>query len=238
MKTKSLAISVGLITAALIVACGGKQEKSMKDRVLEGVSDDVDPVAHLVGDVDPVPIEEENTEEPMAAPAEPTTPTDGDVIEGSDGAFLPTLFVLNEVVKGKYKIVTADANATVVKDNVATGEEIRLSPGTYDMIFTSDMVAGDLPLTLRGVEIPSGRRIKRDVKYKVGKITLVTGARCAKSAIKIKQKGATDWLPGKYFTCREIILPAGEYEAIRGKTPISGIQVYDGGIREILIRKQ
>ncbi len=238
MKTKLIPILVVLLVAALAVACGGDQKKSINQRGLEGVSDDVDPVAHLVGDVEPEHIEDDTEEQPSDTVATPTSSGEGDAIEGSEGAFLPTLFVLNEIVKGTYKVVTADESSTVVKENLITGEEVRLPPGTYDIAFTSDKVAGALPLTLRGVEIPMGRRIKRDVKYKVGKITLVTGARCAKSAMKIKQKGATDWLPGKFFTCKEIILPSGEYEALRGKTPISGIQVYDGGIREILIRKK
>jgi len=227
-----------LLAAAAAMACGGGQDKSLKERALESVSDDVDPVSALVGDVKPVPVVEERTEEPTEAPVAPTPTSEGDAIEGTQGAFLPTLYVINEVVKGQYKVVTADDAATVVMESAQTGQEIRLDPGTYDMTFTCDKVAGNMPLVLRGVEIPAGRRIKRDVKYKAGKITLVTGAKCARAAIKIKQKGATDWLPGKYSTCQEIILPAGEYDATKGSTPISGIQVYDGGIRDILIRNQ
>ena len=238
MKIKWLAILAMMLIAALVAACGGGQKKTMKERALDGVSDDVDPVSHLVGDVDPVPIEDDEAEQPSAVADAPAVPSDGDVIEGSDGAFLPTLYVMNNPVKGKYSVFSADASATPIRENVATGEEIRLPAGNYDMTFYSELIAGEIPLQLRGVEIPMGRRIKRDVKYKVGKITLVTGARCAKAAIKIKQKGATDWLPGKFSTCKEIILPAGEYEAVKGTIPISGIQVYDGGIREILIRKQ
>ncbi|HUT79250.1 MAG TPA: hypothetical protein VM285_16240, partial [Polyangia bacterium] len=81
----------------------------------------------------------------------------------------------------------------------------------------------------------------REVKYKVGQITLVTGANCQKKPIQIRRKGATDWLPGKFSTCVSIILESGDYDAQmggKGGIPISGIQVYDGGIREILIRKQ
>ena len=54
--------------------------------------------------------------------------------------------------------------------------------------------------------------------------------------IRIKEKGSENWLPGKFFTCQEIILPAGYYDAERGSTPISGIQVYDGGIQQVMIR--
>ena len=95
-------------------------------------------------------------------------------------------------------------------------------------------------MTLRDVEIPAGRRISRDVKLPVGKITLVTGGRCVKKPIKIKQKGASDWYKGKFYTCQQMTLMAGEYEAEVGAgrrgTPVSGIQVYDGGIRDVLIR--
>ncbi len=154
------------------------------------------------------------------------------------GSFLPVIKIFGEPAKGTYSVKTVSASPTVVMENVPTGVETKIDPGTYDFIFTTEAVAGNPELTLREVEIPSGRRAKRDVKFKVGKITLVTGARCTKSALKIRRKGASDWMPGKYFTCREILLMSGEYDALRGKTPNSGIQVYDGGIREILIRKK
>ena len=210
----------------------------MNEKGLAKVDENVDPVSHLVGDVGPGEIVEDKVEQPSDSVEESTPDVSGDVIEGHQGAFLPVIKIFGEPVKGTYTVKTATASADIVKENVPTGVETKFDPGTYDFIFTTEAVAGKPELTMREVEIPSGRRVKRDVKFKVGKITLVTGARCAKSAIKIKRKGATDWMPGKYFTCKEILLMSGEYDALRGKTPISGIQVYDGGIREILIRKK
>ncbi len=238
MKT-NLGISMLLLPALVFaVSCGGGQPQTLKEKELAQVDDNVDPVAHLVGDVGPGHIEEDKVEQPSDSLEKVTPDVSGDVIEGHQGSFLPIIKIFGEPVKGTYTVKTATASADVVMENVPTGVETKIDPGTYDFVFTTEAVAGNPELTLREVQIHSGRRVKRDVKLKVGKITLVTGARCKKSALKIKRKGATDWMPGKFFTCKEILLMAGEYDALKGKTPISGIQVYDGGIREILIRKK
>lgn len=238
MKTNPGISMLLLLALVFAVSCGAGQPQTLKEKELAQVDENVDPVSHLVGDVDPVPIENDAEERPSDTLEEVTPDVSGDVIEGHQGAFLPVIKIFGEPVKGTYTVKTTTASADVVMENVPTGVETKIDPGTYDFVFTTEALAGKPELTMREVQIPSGRRVKRDVKFKVGKITLVTGARCKKSALKIKRKGATDWMPGKYFTCREIILLAGEYDALRGKTPISGIQVYDGGIREILIRKK
>ena len=230
-----------LAIALLAFGCGGPQEKTLKDRVLEEDDDGASLVDSLVGDVDPVEEEDTDEEQPAEVADTPDVP-DEDIIEGPQGAFLPTVLVQNEEVDATFTVKTAEASPEIVVEDAAAGSEVRLDPGLCHIEFETDAVAGSPTLTLRDVEIPSGRRIRREVKYKVGQITLVTGGRCVKKPIRIRPTGATDWLPGKFKTCVPIVLQAGNYEAQMGAgkrgIPISGIQVYDGGIREILIRKQ
>jgi hypothetical protein len=237
MRVKIAVLTLGVAVFALAVAgCGPRKEPTLKDRALSNMGDDVDPVSHLVGDVASTPVEQTQAEKPSEATTEPAKADDQDVIGGTQGAFLATLTVLGQTAEGTFRVLTATADPQVVKEGLKTGEDAMLDPGTYDFEFTTAAVAGGGKKTLEGVEIVAGRRVKREIKYPAGKLTLVTGAKCAKAPIRIKEKGAEDWLPGKFFTCQEIILPAGYYEAERGSTPISGIQVYDGGIQQVMIR--
>ncbi|MCP4680306.1 MAG: hypothetical protein GY854_33415 [Deltaproteobacteria bacterium] len=244
MKTKMFKSVVGFIVACSMLGCGGSQPESNTEKLLDGEDENVDLYSHLTGidDNTAVADDDEDEEQPEEAAAEAPADATEEIIEGNQGAFLGTLVIAGKPIKGSYTVKSATASGEVVKKNVPSGKEIRLDPGMYDFVFTSPEITGNPELTLRDVEIPSGRRIKRDVKFPVGKITLVTGARCAKKPIRIKQKGATDWIKGKFYTCVEMTLQAGEYEAeVGGKkrgTPISGIQVYDGGIRDILIRNK
>jgi hypothetical protein len=234
-----------LLGALLLTGCGGadvSQETSLKERSLSSTPDDYDPVDAILGDnpdLDMAAVEaEENPQQDQmvdAAPAE----ADKDYIGGTMAVFLPVVTANGEEIKATYKVVTADANASVVMDDVRTGVETEITPGVYDITFTTRKIAGTPELTLRGIELSEGRRLERKVKFPVGEITLDTpGAGCRRSAIKIRQKGATDWMSGKYSTCTPIKLMAGEYEAKQGSIEISGIQVYDGGTRTVSIRKQ
>jgi len=233
IRTVGLAIILGL--GFVVVACGAP-EKSRTERAIETMADDVDPVTAAVGDVTPAPVEQEVVEKPSEAPVAPEPDSAGEMIEGTQGAFIATIKVLGKEEPGTYRVLTATADPVVVKEGLKTGEEVLLEPGTYDFEFHTPAVAGGKPMTLTGVQIQMGRRVKREVKVQAGRLTLVTGGKCTKSAIRIKEKGSENWLPGKYFTCQEIVLPAGYYDAERGSTPISGIQVYDGGIQQVLIR--
>ncbi len=244
MKTRVFQSVVGFIATCLMLGCGGGQPESNTEKLLSEEDENVDLYSHLTGidDNTAVADDEDDEEQPEEASAPAPAGTTEEIIEGNEGAFQGTLVIAGKPIKGSYTVKAATASGDVIKKNVPSGEEIRLTPGMYDFIFTSPEITGSPELTLRDVEIPAGRRIKRDVKFPVGKITLVTGARCAKKSIKIKQKGATDWIKGKFYTCVQMTLQAGEYEAeVGGKkrgTPISGIQVYDGGIRDILIRNK
>jgi hypothetical protein len=231
----AIALCIGFVAA-----CGGGQGQTLKDRELESVDTEGSVVDSIVGSVTPVTVAEDKPEQPTEGPVTPIA-ADQDAIDGPQGAFVAKIIVQNKEVAGTFKVLTATASPEIVRENVAAGTEIRLDPGLYDFIFITEAVAGGGESTLRGVEIEAGRRTKREVKYKVGQITLVTGASCQKKPIQIRKKGATDWLPGKFSTCVPIILESGDYDAQmggKGGIPISGIQVYDGGIREILIRKQ
>jgi hypothetical protein len=246
---KKTLVSLALLAALVALGCGGGQRRgSMKDRLLDDVDDNVDPVVALTGidEGSAVAVEEDD---PGAASAkgdgEPTdVAADGEAIGGSQGAFVGTIMVKGKAVSGSFEVRRAESDGAVVKSDLRAGSEVMLEPGTYDFVFKTDTIAGSPEVTLRDVVIPKGRRIKREVKFPVGEITLVTGARCVSKALRIKPKGSTDWYDGKYTTCKAIILLAGEYEAEipgsrkEGATPISGIQVYDGGVRDILIRKQ
>ncbi|MDD5307878.1 MAG: hypothetical protein PHU25_11210 [Deltaproteobacteria bacterium] len=235
-------IVVGAMFLAL-AACGGAQE-SRTEKLVSDVDPNVDPVAELSGinDKTQVAVEKEAPPEQPAAAEEKQAVSDEEAIEGTNGAFVAKLILNGKETEGKITVKTADANPTVVEENVPVGKEISLKPGRYDFTITSQAITGAPEQTLRDVDIPSGRRIKREIKIPVGQITLVTGANCVRKAIRIKQKGATDWYKGKFTTCEAMTLMAGEYEAemVEGRTgtPISGIQVYDGGIREVLIRSQ
>lgn len=235
MKFRLVVLAVVAALSAVAFACGGP-EKSRTERAIESMPDDVDPVSAAVGDVNPVPVEDETAEKPSEAPVAPEPESAGDVIGGTQGAFIATIKVLGKEEPGTYRVLTATSDPVVVKEELKTGEEVRLDPGTYDFEFTTPAVVGGKKFTLTGVEIPMGRLVKREVKVQAGRLTLVTGGKCVKSAIRIKEKGSENWLPGKFFTCQELVLPAGYYDAERGSTPISGIQVYDGGIQQVLIR--
>jgi hypothetical protein len=235
MKLGTIGLAIALGLGLVAIGCGAP-EKSRTERAIETMSDDVDPVSAAVGDVKTIPVEQEVVEKPSEAPVAPEPESAGETIEGTQGAFIATIKVLGKEEPGTYKVLTASADPIVVKEGLKTGEEVRLEPGTYDFEFTTPAIAGGKTMTLTGVEIPMGRVVKREVKIQAGRLTLVTGGKCVKSAIRIKEKGSENWLPGKFFTCQEIVLPAGYYDAERGSTPISGIQVYDGGIQQVLIR--
>jgi hypothetical protein len=233
---------LAVIFIAGFAGCGGKQkETTLKDRTMSQVSDDYDPLTAVLGEnpeLDTAHVEEDEQTEQMAA-AEAPMAEDEDYIGGTMGVFAPEVTINGEPVHATYTVKEATVQGTVVKENVKSGVETELPPGTYDITFKTKKVAGNQELTLRNVEIIQGRRLKRKVKFPVGKITLVTsGGRCVKKKIKIRKKGATDWIPGKFYTCKEIFLMAGEYEADQNGTPISGIQVYDGGTRNIVIHKK
>jgi len=235
----TIAIAI-MMSVGLLAACGGSKQKTLKERVLEEDDFEGSLVDSIVGDVKPVHVVEEKPEEAAAVPDMPAD-ADKDVIGGSQGAFVAKVIVQGKEADATFRALTATAAPEVVMEGVKAGTEVRLDPGLYDFIFTTTSIAGSPQATLRGVEIEAGRRTRREVKYRVGQITLVTGERCQRNQIQIRAKGATDWIPGKFFTCEPIILEAGEYEARMGGArgiPISGIQVYDGGIRDILIRRQ
>jgi len=193
-------------------------------------------------DVEPDEIEEEPDEQPADEVAEGPGEGEASDVPGHEGAFVGVVKVNGNEVEASFTVKTATNNPEIVKENIKAGEEVRLAPGMYDFQITTDAVISEEDFVLRDVEIPGGQRIKRDIKIPAGQITLTTGARCAKRPIRIKRKGATTWIKGKFTTCKPIILMAGEYEAEMGAgkkgTPISGIQVYDGGIRDILIRRR
>lgn len=242
MKTKLVLLLITIFVAGLALGCGGGQKKTMKDRILEEEDDGTSLVDSIVGDVDPDPIEEDAPEQPTEQAADAATESSGEAIPGHEGAFIGIVKVNGNPVEATFTVKTATNNPEVVKEGIKSGSEVRLAPGMYDFQITTEAVVSEEDFVLRDVEIPGGQRVKRDIKIPAGQITLTTGARCAKRPIRIKRKGATTWIQGKFTTCKAIILMAGEYEAEMGAgkkgTPISGIQVYDGGIRDILIRKK
>ncbi|MBN2804115.1 MAG: hypothetical protein JXR91_13560 [Deltaproteobacteria bacterium] len=233
MRTSFLAILL------LLAGCGAKNEQSLKDRTMANTPDNYTPITAILGenpDLDTESIDTDTAQEQIADDA--PVSNDKDYVGGTMALFLPTVMANGVEIKATYTITTADANASVVMSDVKSGKEVEISPGVYDITFTTKEIAGNPETTLRGVELLVGRRLSRNVKFPVGEITLVTGGKgCATAAIKIKVKGATDWLPGKYSTCKPIKLMAGEYEAKQGVTEISGITVYDGGTRKVTIRK-
>ena len=234
---------VALMASLLVAACGGKQ-KSRTEQLVEG-EEDVDLYANLTGIDDNTKVQVEPDQDEQ--PANQNTmkqqlgggEQDENYIGGSQGAFLGMLTLNGKEAKGSMTIKRADNTGEVVKDNIPANKEVRLDPGKYDFVFTTPKIVGSPEFTLRDVEIEAGRRLKQEVRVPVGEITLVTGAKCQKKPVKIKLKGATDWYPGKFSTCVPLTLMAGEYDAEmhqgRNVTPISGIQVYDGGIRNVPI---
>lgn len=215
----------------------------MKERILEEEDDGTSVVDALVGDVDAEPIEEEASEQPTEAVADAPTAPVGDVIEGNQGALVITLstpFEDQKQVDGWFTVKTATERPTVVMEKAPTGQDVLLNPGVYDIELHTDAVVGYTGQQMQGIEIPRGRRITRPIKLKVGKLTLINGSGkgCRKAALKIKRKGATDWIQGKFKTCVPMLLPSGDYEAKMGHVPISGIKVYDGGIQHVPIRKK
>ena len=240
-KRRYLMAVVALLFA---LGCGGPK----KSRTAQLVEDegDVDLYADLTGidDNTKVQVEEDATEQPSNTMKQELggDQNDENFIGGSQGAFHGTLILNGEETPGKVTVKRADNSGEIVKEGLPANKEIRLDPGKYDLVFTTKKIVGTPEFTLRDVEIEKGRRIKQEVRVPVGTITLVTGAHCTKNPVKIRQKGATDWYPGKFQTCVPLTLMAGEYDAEmrRGRSviPISGIQVYDGGIRNVPIYKQ
>ena len=243
MKTKLFRLVWALGFSAMALGCGGSQKGSSTEQLLSE-EDDVDLVAHLTGidDQSAVPdVEESDQEKPMEEGA-PAPVSSGDYVGGSQGAFVGTLLLDGQNTKGTYTVRSTSSDGEVIQKDVPTGKEIRLDPGFYDFAFITPKVVGKPEFVLRDVKIEAGQRTKKEVKMPVGKITLITGARCTRKPIKIRTKGATEWFTGKFFTCVEMTLMAGEYEAEMRKgrtvTPISGIQVYDGGIRDVQIHSK
>ena len=245
MTNKYVVILIGLLIGAMAIGCGGAKKQSNTEKLLEDVDDDVNLVSEFTGidDDTNVPVEKDREEQPSAYESSARPPKAGEEeIGGNKGAFIGKLQIAGEPVNGTITVKKADTSGTVVVDNAGTGSEITLDPGYYDFVFTSDAVVGSPELTLRDVQIEKGRRITRDVKMPVGQINLVTGKNCKKKPIKIRSKGSSEWYEGNFFTCVPMKLMAGEYEADIGtkkkSIPLSGIQVYDGGVRDIMIRNQ
>ncbi len=244
MKSSVFFVATLLVAAVLIAGCD-KNKKKSNTADLVANQEDVDLTEFVTGidDTTEVAPVEEDDHTQMAGPAdEGSEGDDEDMIGGSQGAFLGRLFLNGKETDGHYTVKEATVDGNVVHKDIKAGQEVMLNPGTYDFVFVTKDVVGKPEFTLRDVEIPAGRRIKRDVKMPVGQITLVTGGRCQKKPIKIKQDGATEWIKGKFHTCVAMTLLAGTYEAQLGSgnraIPISGIQVYDGGIRDVLIRNK
>jgi hypothetical protein len=239
--TKYLLITLSILIWAFGCGASSKNEKSLKDRTMEDTPDDYTPVAAILGtnpDLDTSGLDSDTNVQEEEAASGPIA-QDKDYVGGNMAVFLPTVIANGEEIKATYSVVTADAQATPVLNNVKAGVETQIAPGVYDITFTTKAIAGSPDMTLRGIELTAGRRLNRKIKFPVGEITLITGGRGCKSAkILIKLKGSTDWLPGKYKTCKPIKLMAGEYEAKQGITEITGITVYDGGTRKVNIRKQ
>ncbi len=239
MKTSKHFI-ITLAALFLLVSCGGaNKDKSLSQKALEDTPDDYTPVAAILGanpNLDTSGLDSDSAEQ-MADNSAVTQ--DKDYVGGTMAIFLPTVVANGKEIQSTYSVKTADNQGTEIMSNVRAGIEIEISPGVYDITFKTKDIAGNPENTLRGVELTAGRRLSRKVKFPVGEITLITGSRgCKKSAIKLKLKGASDWMPGKYFTCKPIKLMAGEYEAKQGITEIAGITVYDGGTRKVNIRQQ
>lgn len=229
----------------LVGSCGGDQ-KSRTAGLVEGEKDP-DLVAELTGIddqtyVEPAKQDVEEEEQPSSELANPSAGKDEDNIGGSQGAFNAKMFINGEETKGTYTIRKATNEGEIVRENVRTGTDVALPPGLYDMTFQTKDIVGNPEFPLRDVEIEKGRRSRRDVKIPVGKITLTTGKNCARKPLRIKLKGATEWYKGSFSTCKPLTLMAGEYDAEVGPpnrgTPVSGIQVYDGGVRDVLIRSK
>jgi len=230
----------------IVGSCGGDQ-KSRSASLVEGEKDP-DLVAELTGIDDQTYVEpsKEDAEQPEEQPSSelgnPGVGRDEDNIGGSQGAFNATMFINGEETKGTYTIRKATNEGEIVRENVRTGTDVALPPGMYDMTFQTKDIVGNPEFPLRDIEIEKGRRTRREVKIPVGKITLTTGKNCARKPLRIKLKGATDWYKGNFTTCKPLTLMAGEYDAEVGSakrgTPVSGIQVYDGGVRDVLIRNK
>ncbi len=242
--TKSKLVAAAFL-GIFIASCGGDQ-KSRTANLVEGEGDP-DLVAELTGIdegtyVEPDKQDVDQADRPSSELGNPSAGKDENNIGGSQGAFNAKMFINGEETKGTYTIRKATNEGEIVRENVRTGTDVALPPGIYDMTFQTNDIVGNPEFPLRDVEIEKGRRAKRDVKVPVGKITLTTGKNCARKPLRIKLKGATDWYKGSFTTCKPLTLMAGEYDAEVGPpnrgTPVSGIQVYDGGVRDILIRNQ
>ncbi len=246
MRKREKYLTTAVMVSLVAVGCGAPK-KSRTAALVENEGD-VDLYANLTGidDSTNVKVESDETEQPSEQNNMNqdigNQQNDENYIGGEQGAFLGTLTLNGKETNGKVTIKRADNSGEIVKESLPANKEIRLDPGKYDFVFTTPKIVGSPEFTLRDVEIEKGRRVKQEVRVPVGEITLVTGARCQKKAVKIRQKGATDWYPGKFYTCVPLTLMAGEYDAEMGQgrssTPISGIQVYDGGVRNVPIYKK
>ncbi|MBN2343455.1 MAG: hypothetical protein JXX29_04645 [Deltaproteobacteria bacterium] len=244
-STKTILIS--LLCLLWIAGCGGadvSSESSLKERALADTPEDYDPVDAVLGtnpDLDIAAVDEMEQQEQQDAQAMTDGPVsaDKDYIGGDMAVFAPTVVANGEEIAATYKVAMANDEGTVIMENVRAGVETEITPGVYDITFTTNKIAGKPEMTLRGIELEAGRRLTRQVKFPVGEITLDTpGNGCRRGKIMIRQKGASNWMPGNYSTCTPIKLMAGEYEAKQGHIEISGIQVYDGGTRTVSIRNQ
>ena len=154
MKKGKYIICVALMVV-FVVACGGKQEKTRTERLVENEKD-VDLVAHLTGidDGSPVTYDEADEETPGAAeqPKSDLAANDEDNIGGSQGAFVGTMKIGEEEVRGTFTVRKATAENEVVMENVRSGKEVRLEPGRYNFVFKTDQIIGSPEFTLRDVE--------------------------------------------------------------------------------------
>jgi hypothetical protein len=243
----SKTILVILLGSIWALGCGGadvSSESSLTERALSDTPDDYDPVDAILGEdpnLDMAAVEEAEQQEAAEDQQMVDGPvsSDKDYIGGNMAVFAPSVVANGEEINATYKVAMANDEGTVIMENVRAGVETEITPGVYDITFTTKKIAGKPEMTLRGIELEQGRRLTRKVKFPVGEITLDTpGNGCRRGKIMIRQKGASNWMPGTYHTCTPIKLMAGEYEAKQGHIEISGIQVYDGGTRTVSIRNQ
>jgi len=188
--------AIGLFAAAMATACGGSQPQAQ--------TDDVDPVAAALGDVDVQPIAEEA---PAEAPAEAayTGPTKMTV----------NLRVVNDKnPKGSYRML--DANGTAVIENGALGEEVEVKQGSYTFEFKTPLVFGD-PVYLSDTVDVAGEKMQVDQIFPAGQITLHTfqgkaEGRCVPTPFTVFDLENNKDVAGKGKTCTPLILQTGHYE--------------------------
>jgi len=143
---------------------------------------------------------------------------------------------------GEVKIITDDMNETVVETGTGkTSYTFSLKAGTYKVDATFHDAVDEPRLTLTGVKVPAGGKVDRVFSFPMAQVKFIpvktgTGSIVTGYMMRLKAKGAEEWIKKTVKPGDEVFISPGNYEGelFKGKGKgekkigIPSIQINEG----------